>query len=349
VKLAAAALSALFVLVSNAASADAPRGLRLPGQLMALAAAGRLVAVGTVGDEACGIRIVSLTSGGKGVAVKPPEPCTEEDSETVLGSLWLGRSTIVVRTYDAPSPHGEDFGLYGGRLPRGPLRERGGWGWTDSDRPPSYGCVWTVASGGGVIAMSQEPNWLAYEHGVEQEAAACPAKAATRVVLLGATRRTLAIDGSWRVLATDGKRLVLAGLDSTAEPTGKLALVDLHGKRLAAPRFPRADVQRALGGWLAPEGFVLDTRRGITGPGWSVRGAYGGTMAEGRFFYRKGRFVHVRRIRGGPDRTLLTLRDQYAQIAAGAFGLAVATTSETATTLRRIPWRTIDATLPPPS
>jgi hypothetical protein len=126
-----------------------------------------------------------------------------------------------------------------------------------------------------------------------------------------------------------------------------LALVDVHGRRLTPPAISAALVKAAIDGWLTPEGLVLETVPGISGPGWTVRTKGAATVGSGRVFYVQGRTVRVRRIRGGADRALLRLPTSQALIAAGSFGLAIATGTETATTVYRVPWRTIDRTMPP--
>ena len=292
------------------------------------------------------IRVAALASGRAPTAVAPPRSCRDEGATIWVDDLWLGRSALAAETIDSPSPHGELLELWTRAVPRGPLRARGAWGWTDSNPDePAYGCAWSVAAGGGVIAMVQVPNRLAVENGVADEPT-CAAGPAARIALLGASTSTVTVAGSWRILATDGKRLALARLGADGSQTGELALVDLRGKRLRAPGVARAVVRAVSAGWLTPDGLVLETRRGISGPGWTVAGAALGTVSEGRLFYLKRRAIRVRRIRGSADRILLTVRDPYVQLAAGSFGLAVATTSKGATTVRRLPWRTIDRTMP---
>jgi hypothetical protein len=193
--------------------------------------------------------------------------------------------------------------------------------------------------------MVQVPNRLGFEHGVAEEPT-CRAGPVARIELLGRSPSTVTVAGSWKVLATDGSRLALSRLDADGAQTGELALVDLQGRRLRAPAVSRAVARAAYAAWLTPQGLVLETRRGLFGPGWSVRGAALGTVAEGRVFYLRLRAIHVRRVRGRADRILLNVRDPYALFAAGSFGLVVATTTETATTVHRIPWRTIDRAMP---
>ncbi|MDQ3822592.1 MAG: hypothetical protein M3321_05065 [Actinomycetota bacterium] len=344
-KLAVTAIVVTIVAGAHSSAPPAP-GYRLPGQLRALAAAGPRVAIATSGGPAsCLIRVVALTS-RRATAVAPPRSCRDEEADVWVSELWLGRSALAAETIGSSSPHGELFELWTGPLPRGPLRERGAWGWTDSDPDePAYGCAWSVAAGGGVIAMVRVPNRLGAANGVADEPT-CPAPPAARIVLLGAPRPAVTVAGSWNILATDGKRLALARLGVDGAQTGELALVDLRGKRLRTPAVSRAVVRAALWGKLTPEGLVLETRRRLYGPGWSVAGGDLVTASQGRLFYLKRRAIHVRRIRGRADRVLLSVRDPYVQFAAGSFGLAVATTTEEATTVRRIPWRTIDTVMP---
>lgn len=345
-KLAAAAIAAGIVTGAQPSALPAP-SFRVPGQVTALAAAGPRVAVATTGGRSsCLIRVAALASGRAPTAVAPPRSCRDEEATIWVDDLWLGRSALVAQTIDSPSPHGELYELWTGTLPRGPLRERGAWGWTDSNPDePAAGCAWSVAAGGGVIAMVQVPNRLGIVNGVADEPT-CPARPTARITLVGASPSTVTVPGSWNILATDGKRLALARLGADGAQTGELALFDVRGTRLRAPAVSRAVVRAAYAGWLTPDGLVLETRRGLYGSGWSVAGAALATVAEGRVFYLERRAIHVRRTRGRADRILTSVRDPNVQFAAGSFGLAVATTSRGVTTLRRIPWRTIDRTMP---
>jgi hypothetical protein len=334
----AATLVAAGVLASAHASALPPPSFRVAWAAAGLAAAGPRVAVAA---HDCRIRVAALVTRAKPVAVRGPQECRDDETDVALSELWLGRSTLAVTTINAPSPHGESYALWTGPLPRGPLRQQGAeWGWTDSSEPHTFGCAWSIAAGGGVIAFAQIPNRLGpYE-------LACPAGPSSKIILRGAGPGQLIVAGSWSILATDGKRLALARLDRVGRETGQLALLDLRGKRLAAPKVAPAVVKRAFQGWLAPEGLILDTTRGVVGPGWTVRGVGSTTVALGRLLYVKGRTVRVRRLRGGADRALLTLPTSRALLAAGSFGLAIATGTEESSTVFRVPWRTIDRTLP---
>ena len=339
-KLAAAAVAVTFVGSVHGSALPAP-SFRVDGYPLALAAAGPRVAVAT---SSCAVRVANFVKGTKPVAVRQPQACRSGDA--AVDDLWLGRAALAAQTIDAPSPHGEQYALWSGPLPRGPLAQRGSeWGWTDSDVPAGYGCDWSVASGGGIIALTQVPNRLAVDRDIESKPA-CPAAATSKISLIGAGTAQFDLTGSWRILATDGKRLVLARLDALGLPTGELALVDIHGTRLKAPAFSAAVVKTAIDGWLTPQGLVLETVPGVNGPGWTVRTKGAATVASGRVFYVQGRTVRVRRIRGSVDRALLRLPTSEALLAAGSFGLAIATGTETATTVYRVPWRTIDRTMP---
>jgi hypothetical protein len=337
---AAATLAAVAAAVVTSAYASVlpPSSFRLPWYPRALAAAGPRVAVAATD---CTILVSAIAANSKRVAVRAPKQCRDEESDVALWDLWLGRAALAVTTIDAPSPHGESYALWIGPLPRGPLRRQGDdWGWTDSSVPHTFGCAWSIVSGGGVIAFAQVPNRLGpYEP-------ACPAGPSSKIILRGAAPAGLTVAGSWSILATDGKRLALARIDRVGRETGELALVDLHGKRLAAPKVASAVVKNAFRGWLAPEGLILETGRGVSGPGWTVRGVRAATVAEGRLLYLKGRTVRVRRLRGGADRALLKLPTSQALLAAGSFGLAIATGTDESSTVFRVPWRTIDRTLP---
>jgi hypothetical protein len=333
VKLAAIAVAAAVVALP-------PPSFRASGYPLDLAGAGPRVAVVT---SACVTRVSAFATGGRSVAVAPPIACRGDSVGT--DGVWLGRSAIAVQTIDAPSPHGESYGLWTGPLPRGPLRQRGGdWGWTDSDVPGGYGCAWSVADGGGVIAFTQVPNLLAVDAGIDDKPS-CPAGPSARISLLGAARPQVVVAGSWSVLATDGKRLVLARLGTDGGRTGELALVALDGKRLPAPAVRATVVRAAIDGWLTPEGLVLETPKSVVGPGWTVRTAGSVTLGYGRLVYVQGRTLRVRRVRGGTDRPLLRLPTTEALVTAGSFGVAIATGTET-TRVYRLPWRTIDLVLP---
>jgi hypothetical protein len=334
VKLAAIALAAAVVGLPSPS-------FRAAGYPLDLAGAGPRVAVVT---SQCVIRVSALATGRKSIAVAPPETCRTGDSVGTDG-VWLGRSAIAVQTIDAPSPHGESYGLWTGPLPRGPLRQRGGdWGWTDSDVPSGYGCAWSVADGGGVIAFTEVPNRLGVDAGIDDNPS-CPAGPTARISLLGAARPQVVVPGSWDILATDGKRLLLARLASDAAQTGELALVGIDGKRFAAPKVPAVVVRAAFDGWLTPDGLVLETPNSVVGPGWTVRTGGSVTLGYGRLVYVKGRTLRVRRIRGGADRPLLRLPTTEALLAAGSFGVAIALGAES-TRVYRIPWSAVDRILP---
>ena len=340
-KLAASAV--LVALLGSAHGSALPSpSFRVGGYPLTLAAAGPRVVVGT---SSCAVRVADLARGTRPVAVRQPEACRSGDAAAVDG-IWLGRSALAAQTIDAPSPHGEQYALWTGPLPRGPLRQRGSeWGWTDSDVPAGYGCDWSVAAGGGIIALTQVPNRLAVDRDIEDKPA-CPAPATAKISLIGAPAAQFTLAGSWKILATDGKRLVLTPLNALGLSTGELALVDVHGTRLTPPPIAASVVKAAIDGWLTPQGLVLETARVISGPGWTVRTVGAATVGYGRLFYVQGRTLRVRRIRGGADRALLRLPTSEALIAAGSFGLAIATGAET-TTVYRVPWTTIDQVLPP--
>ena len=334
----AATFVAAVVVASAHASTLPPPSFRLAWFPSAIAAAGPRVAIASAD---CTILVATLAGNSKRVAVRAPRQCRDNESDVALWDLWLGRAALAITTIDAPSPHGESYALWTGPLPRGPLRQQGDdWGWTDSDEPHTFGCAWSIAAGGGVIASAQVPNTLGpYE-------TACPAGPSSKIMLSGAAPAQLTVAGSWSILATDGKRLALARLDQVGRETGELAVFDLHGKRLAAPKLAPAVVKSAFKGWLAPEGLVVETGRGVSGPGWTVSGGRAATVAEGRLLYLKGRTVRVRRLRGGADRALLKLPTSRALLAAGSFGLAIATGTDESSRVFRVPWRTIDRTLP---
>jgi hypothetical protein len=329
------------VALAAAVVALPPPSFRVGGAPLSLSGAGPRVAVVTA---ECAVRVADLTSRLRPAAVRAPAPCRDPEASVATDDVWLGRNAIVVQTIDSPSPHGDQYALWAGPLPRGPLPRVGDdWGWTDSDVPGGYGCAWTVASGGGVIAMAEGPNTLAVDHGVDENPV-CPAGATTRIRLLGAGRTSTAVAGSWGVLATDGRRLALARLGTDGARTGELGVFALSGKRLAAPRIAPATVKAAFRAWLTPEGLVVSTRQGVVTRRWSTRQSGDVTVGYGRVLYVDRRTLYVRRIRGGAARRITTVPSA-ALLAAGSFGVAVATGADT-TVVYRLPWRTIDRVLP---
>ena len=333
---------AAAVLATTAAPAAAvplpPATLTLSGSPYALAAAGPRAVL----SAGCAVRVVRLLPAAAPVTVPRFGDCTPLGDSNV-SDVHLGRTTLVAEQYTSPSPHGESFSLWSGGLPRGPLRATGEeWGWTDSDVPSAFGCTMTVAAGGGVLALTPEPNLLGVD-GVP----ACVGATQTVIGLRGATRQSVTVAGSWSTLATDGKRIALARLGADGKRTGEVALVDLDARPLAAPRFAAAAVKTATGGWLTGQSLILQTPAGLRGPTWTIPAAREGTLASGRLFYRKGRDVRVRRLRDGRDRLLVRLPIADAELAAGSFGLAVAVaTAGVKVRLHRLPWRTIDGVLP---
>jgi hypothetical protein len=309
--------------------------------MLAVAAAGSWVAVAS----SCDVRVADLVRGSRPTLISAFGRCREEDTEAAVYDLYLGKTTIVAETVLAPSPHGEEYSLWSGALPRGPMHPLGGeWGWRD-DPAFAYGCDWTIAAGGGTVALAQIPNRL----GPSAKPACAGAATATRILLRGSRPAEVTLGGSWAILATDGRRIALAELGGSGSRTGRLSLVDVEGRELAAPRVDSATVRTALRGWLTPQGLVLETRNGISAPGWTIhsRGIGSVTVAEGRLFYVIGRTVRVRRLPSGVDRALVTVPTSETLLAAGSFGLAVGVgTDYEKTTVYRLPWSMIDRTLP---
>jgi len=251
------------------------------------AAAGVVAADDVAG---CVIRVASLAGKTKPATTTAALPCREDrdGSDAFVADLWLGRTALAATVIYSPSPHGDTYSLWTGPL-HGPLRRLGNeWGWTDSDVPMGFGCAW---AGGGVIATTQVPNRLAVEQGLEENPA-CPDRATTQITLNGAPRPQTVVEGSWTLLATDGKRLALARLDERGLPTGELLFVGLDGKPLQTPQVDLATVKAAIGGWLAPEGLVLRTKAGISGPAWNDR--------RRRRCDRRGRKTALRQGQGDP-------------------------------------------------
>jgi hypothetical protein len=340
----------LLGVVALTGSAQAGRaGLPPPvfttsGGLAVLAASGTTAALATVGDGVCPIRLFRLDRRTAPVLVKKPNPCDPE-TEAFVDQLWLGRAMIAAEVYDSPSPHGEDFTYFAGPRPAGPLRARDEWGWQDSEEPYGYGCRRVVVSGGGLIVVARVPHRLGYDHGLEQDKLACPAGATSRIEVSGGSTPHFAVPGISAPLATDGKRVLLFGLDENGDRTGELSLVDLHGKALPAPAVAAAVARRSFHGWLTPDGLVLETAGGITGPSWTVKENGDVTVGEGRVVYVNRRVLHVRRIRDGVDRALFTLPPANVELAAGSFGVAITIATEERARLYRLPWKTIDRTL----
>jgi hypothetical protein len=320
----------------------------VPGYVAALAASGARVGVATLSDS-CVIRVAELARATTPTTVKTSAlPCSraQDGSDANVEDLWLGKTTAAATVVDSPSPHGESYTLWTGPLPQGPLRRVGSeWSWTDSDRPPSFGCARAVAAGGGVIAETTVPNRLGVEQGLESRPA-CRGGATTKITLTGAARAQTVVGGSWTVLATDGKFLALARLDDQGVQTGELSLVGLDGKLVGMPQTDANAAKQATGGWLTPDGLILRTRTQISAPDWTIRGVTDATVAEGRLLYVQGRVLRVRRLRDGVDRPLRVLPRKGALVATGAFGLAVAVDNGRRTSVYRLPWHLIDATLP---
>jgi hypothetical protein len=122
-------------------------------------------------------------------------------------------------------------------------------------------------------------------------------------------------------------------------------MVALDGRQLPLPRFDAKAVASAFRGWLAGGTLLLQTPRGISGPGWTIRGADDGVVGEGRLIYRQEHVVRARRLRDGVDRALVRLPTANALLAGGSFGLAIATGIAQKTYVYRLPWRTIDRTV----
>lgn len=336
------ALAALASLVASLALTAGPPALPRPlfvvrQPMLALAGSGANVAVAS----GCDVRVANLLRSPRPVRIPQFGPCAQGGFAAV-DALSLGRSTLVAEELDSETPHGEDYTLWSGPLPRGPLRALGDeeWGWRDDEMPSAYGCQAEVVAGGGVVAVADGPNTLGIDGVVP-----CAGVSPTRIRLLGAPRSMLVVPGSWTILASDGRRLVLERLDSSGSPTTSLRMVSLDGAQLSLPRFDAKAVGSAVRGWLVGRTLVLQTSRGISGPGWTIRGADDGVAGEGRLIYRLNHVVRVRRLRDGADRALVRLPTANALLAGGSFGLAIATGIAQKTYVYRLPWRTIDRTL----
>jgi hypothetical protein len=100
-------------------------------------------------------------------------------------------------------------------------------------------------------------------------------------------------------------------------------------------------VVRARGGGLA--GFPRDGARS-----WSVAAPASVTVGSGRLVYVRGRSVRAVRLRDGLDRELLRVPRAGWEVAAGAFGVALAgprAGASATTVVYRLPWRQIDRVL----
>jgi hypothetical protein len=307
-----------------------------PGQATALAAAGNRITAAA----ACDVRLLDI--GSKPTLLRRFGFCLEARFDSAVIGLWLGRNTIVEEVIISPSPHGETYQLWAG-APGGTLHEVGSeWGWSDSSDSPTYGCDRMIAAGGAVVAITPVANDVG-------EGTSCAKHTSTTVTLRGAVDRKLAMTGAWGAVATNGKRIALVELDASGGRTGKLAMIGVDGRRLGAPRFSAKDVQSASQGWLTPGGLLLDSVRGLVGPGGRLllkRYSFL-TVGEGRVVYMLRKQLRVRRLTGGPDRLITKLPTGEAALAAGSFGVALMTgTIGERLAVYRIPWRTIDRLVP---
>lgn len=340
-----AAALALSISLAQAAPSKAPRPLyTAPGYATALTASGWRIAFAS----GCEVRVADLSRAAKPRLLKRVGTCRRDRYDSDARPLLLGRKSLTEQIVQSPSPHGDTYQLWNGPT-AGPLHQVGhDWRWTDSDVPAGYGCAWSAAAGGGVVAIERIPNTLALDAGLADKVT-CPAGSSSTIILQGASKGQLKVAGSWEVIATDGKRVALAALDADGHRTGKVDLFDLSGKILSTPKIDPQVVQKSSDAWLTPQGLVLAWKKGIVAPRWKISGIGSypqATVAEGRAFYVKGRTIRVRRLVGGPDRMLTRVPNYLAALAAGSFGLAIEAGTDNKTVIYRLPWRTIDRTLP---
>jgi hypothetical protein len=296
----AAAAAAAAVLAFGTGSPGAPSPTRLPapvlsepGYAQVLAAAGRHAALA----DGCDVVIVDLVRGQRLRTLPRAGDCRTDPGESQVDDLWLGRGTVAAQLLLAPSPHSASFTLWAGRLSGRPSAIGGAWGWVEDPGVGGhgYGCAWSVAAGGGLVALTEVPNRLAVDRGFEDKPR-CPAGPLSRILLRGAAGGKVTVPGAHEILATDGRRLLLAEHDAAGRRTGAATLVGVNGSVLAAPALDPAAVRSAFGGWLTPDGVILETPRAIVGPGWRIAGrAPTATVAEGRVLYLAGKSVRVRR------------------------------------------------------
>jgi hypothetical protein len=290
-----------------------------------------------------------------------PGPCRSQGLFVDDADLQLGRTALAVTVAASPSPHSERWALATVQVPAGSLVVRSIWVRGDSDVP--RGCWQHAASGGGALAIAPGPN---VSFAFDEIACAPAAGAPTRISLLGPLRRQLDVPGAWVLLATDGRRLALAQLGGGGEATGQLSLFALDGSALPPPSVPPATVRGAFArpgvhgpappaAWLAPEALVLRVRGGgLEGfprdraRPWRVASAASVTVGNGRLIYVRGRSIRAVRLRDGRERELLRVPRLGWEVAAGAFGVALAGPRSGAsgtTVVYRLRWRQVDRAL----
>jgi len=352
----AAAAFVVGVPAAGATTIPLPKAsFTLTGHLEALTAAGGSAAVATEKPGAdCMITVTSFAGRRQ---ITGPAACqaASRDGVSVISALWLGRQTIVAQAIDSPSVHGDRYSLWAGPRSGGPLTAYGaGWGWSDSDGDGpagqgSIGCASTVAAGGGTIALASGPNLLGDRElgGPGVDSCLPVAGVSTHIAFVDGPAAGLDVPGAWSVLATDGKSVLLEALGDYGKPTGQLSLRSLDGTTSATPTVPAGIVTNAVRAWLVPEGLVMQSVNRVSawlagGGHWAVPNADDVAVAQGRVVYFKGRVLHVRRIADGADRQLLVLpRGSDGLLAAGSFGIAIATERRGFTSLYRVPWRSV--------
>jgi hypothetical protein len=356
-------VAALALAASASAAPPLPApSLTVTGRLQALTAAGRYAVVATqTRAGACAVSVADLIRGGRTRQLSGPQVCRAGGGDAVVADLWLGKRTILAEAIDSPSPHGDSYSLWTAPLAGGAFTSFGdGWGWSDSDGDGpsgqgSLGCADTVGAGGGTIALASGPNLLgSLEIGGPGVDSCLPGSdgAPTYVHYLDGSLPDATVPGAWSVLATDGTSVLLAALGGDGKPSGQLSLRTLDGAPTSIPAVPAGLVAKALRTWIAPEGLVLQSVNRVSawpahGAHWTVGNAQDAAVAEGRVAYLKGRVLHVRRIADGADRQLVVLPvGSDGLVAAGSFGIVVATGQKGNTALYRVPWRTVDRVLP---
>jgi hypothetical protein len=348
-----ALVAALGAVLSPVAAAKPV--LTVKGHLEALAASGSYAALATAAPgTSCTILLVS---GSAKRQITGPTPCQRgsQTSTVVVSQLWIGSHTLMAEAIASPSPHGDSYSLWTAPLGGSAVTEYGdAWGWNDSagDTPSgvgSIGCAYYVTSGGGVIPLASGPTVLGTLEvgGSDVDTCLPAADASTHLVFVDGPSAGADVTGAWKPLATDGSRVLLEALGSDGQPTGALSLAALDGTTSAAPPVPPGFARQAVGGWLAPEGLVLESGNRVAawpvhGRNWSVSDVNDAAVGNGRLVYSKGRVVRVRRIAGGHDRPLLVLPvGSNPMVATGSFGVAVAAEQRGKTSLYRIPWKNV--------
>jgi hypothetical protein len=203
--------------------------------------------------------------------------------------------------------------------------------------------------GGRFDPLASGPNVLGTLEvgGSDVDTCLSAADASTHLVFVDGPAAGADVTGAWKPLATDGAHVLLEALGSDGQPTGTLTLAALDGTTSAAPAVAAGFARQALGGWLDPQGLVLESLNRVAawpahGRSWSISNVNDAAVGNGRVVYSKGRVVRVRAVTGGKDRVLLVLpAGSNPMVATGSFGAAIAGEQAGKTSLYRIPWKNL--------